>query len=161
MRSKKLALVSFALLGALTLAFAPACGGSDDDGGGTPDANTSGTPDANTGGTPDAPQSTAITDQYIGEPCSAQTDCGGLLASGDYQCLVFAQTDTVGVCASKCVAATDCNDGYTGAGTPQCGLQAGTDTYCAVVCTGDQCPTGSSCQAPGGGSTMICYGTQP
>lgn len=139
-----------------------ACGGGgddddDDDDVVTVDADTT-TPDIDAATTPDIDAApAAITDQHLDETCTGQqADCGGLLVSMDYACLLFAMGDTIGICSSKCSTTADCMDGYDGpaGGQPQCVLSTGgADTYCGIVCTApEHCPTGMSCTDLGGGS---------
>jgi hypothetical protein len=159
----------FCLVSSLAVTLAPACGDDDDDGDDDApavDADTT-TPDA-AAGTPDAPAVSPITDEYLDESCSAQTDCGGLLepdGSGDYNCLVLDAADTLGICASKCTENTDCMDNFTppAGSSTACALTVAPDNYCAIVCATPgsvtECPTGFTCTALEG--LNICYADQP
>jgi hypothetical protein len=157
----------FCLVSSLAVTLAPACGDDDDDGDdddtSAVDADTTGTPDA-AAGTPDAPAVSPITDEYLDESCSAATDCGGLLESGDYACLVLDAADALGICASKCTENTDCMDNFTppAGSSTACALSVAPDTYCAIVCATPgsvtECPTGMTCTMLTGGS--ICYANQ-
>jgi len=93
----------------------------------------------------------ATTDTYLGDACTGDpSDCCGLVGTGDYNCLSLMGGGN-GFCGGNCTSDPDCNDGYTGPGTPVCAMVQTGAMACLISCQGpSDCPSGMTCSGTPG-----------